>query len=293
MAVNFKVAGKANTTAWTVLKKLNIPDADIEWLRKSPLKVNLMSSALLFQVPSVDHSGVVAAYDVKFGLIELANLAKGNLASAKMSVLAHQTMVVVEEIKSKYGAYLDTLPPAPEQLPGTLGKLPPITKTPMTFSEAVKQASVATPGGAAMQHPAAVVQQVPNAGTLWPMFDMDKIKTADLVKLRDATHMYQPVHGSSPGSRYFMVGANSDLRIAARLKNGQLSVRIEGPNWSQYKHQIQSVGFSKLSKGDGYASVHFDVGDDIGLANKTLGAILTGLGIGLETPIPNLAVINK
>jgi hypothetical protein len=273
---------------------LGVPEDKVEWLQKSGVKLSLISSALIFQVPDMDHSGVVEVCDVKLGLMELAMLNKGNLTPAKVAILRKQIIDVINYLDGTYAGYLANLPPAPEQPAGTLGKLPPL-KTPLTFVEAMKQHGGDESGTVTGSFKSAIgsLQTLPKSTGGWPVFDMDKIKTADLVKLRDATHMYQPVHGSSEGSRYFVVGANSDVRIAARLKKGQLSVRIEGPNWSQYKNEIQSVGFSKLSKSEQYASVHFMVGDDVGLANKTLGAVLTGLGIALETPIPNIALTVK
>jgi hypothetical protein len=55
------------------------------------------------------------------------------------------------------------------------------------------------------------------------------MKTAAPVPLRTASQMYQPVKGSSLGSRYFVVAANQDLRIAAKWESGALAIRIEGP----------------------------------------------------------------
>ena len=111
------------------------------------------------------------------------------------------------------------------------------------------------------------------------MFDQKTMFTAPLTKLRDATLLYQPVSGTSGGSRYFMVAANQDLRIGARLHGGTLSVRIEGPGWKKHVNGIKAVGFEKVDKDQDYASLHLNVGADAMLANKTFGAILLGLGI--------------
>jgi hypothetical protein len=126
---------------------------------------------------------------------------------------------------------------------------------------------------------------------LWPMFDLDELKSAATVKLRDAKKMYQPVRGTSAGTRYFVVAGNEDLRIAARHKDGTLSVRIEGPGWTKHQDPMQSVGFDLHLDGKDYASLHLNVGDDSVLANKTLGAVLLGPGLQMQTPRPSLAVI--
>jgi hypothetical protein len=128
---------------------------------------------------------------------------------------------------------------------------------------------------------------------LWPLFDLNKLKTAVTAKLRDASKMYQPVRGTSAGSRYFVVGGNPDLRIAARLQDGTLSIRIEGPAWKKHQSSLQGVGFDMHLDAKDYASVHLSVGDNMVLANKTLGAVLLGLGVQLETPLPNLKFIKE
>jgi len=125
----------------------------------------------------------------------------------------------------------------------------------------------------------------------WAPFPKAKLHTAAPVKLRDATQMYQPVYGTSSGSRYFMVAANPDMRVAMRLDSGTLSVRIEGPNWIKHKANISECGFNTIDVSKGYASVHLTVGTDMNVARKTLGAILLGLGVELDTPIPDMKAV--
>ena len=132
----------------------------------------------------------------------------------------------------------------------------------------------------------------PAAPGKWAPVDVNKLKVLPVCKLREAKKMYQPVHGSSTGSRYFMVAGNADLRIAARFKGGTLSVRIEGDGWMKHASAMSTCGFD--THGDkAYASVHLAVGGDLVLANKTLGALIMGLGIPMETPYPNLSLIKE
>ena len=132
----------------------------------------------------------------------------------------------------------------------------------------------------------------PAAPGKWSPVDVNKLKMLPVCKLREAKKMYQPVHGSSTGSRYFMVAGNADLRIAARFKGGTLSVRIEGDGWAKHAQSMATCGFD--THGDkSYASVHLAVGGDLVLANKTLGALIMGLGIPMETPYPNLSLIKE
>ena len=125
----------------------------------------------------------------------------------------------------------------------------------------------------------------------FPAFPVGKMKTAAPVPLRTASQMYQPVKGSSPGSRYFVVAANQDLRIAAKWEHGALAIRIEGPGWEKSKGKIADCGFTTVDPKKGYASLHLSVGDDPVLAGKTLGAVLMGLGIELQTPFPVMKLI--
>ena len=67
-------------------------------------------------------------------------------------------------------------------------------------------------------------------------------------------------------------------------------MRIEGPDWTKHGPSIQACGFDNVQLAQGYASLHLHVGDPV-IAGKALGAILLGLGVELQTPVPNLAVI--
>ena len=128
---------------------------------------------------------------------------------------------------------------------------------------------------------------------MWPLFDPKKLKQAPLIKLRDATQMYQPVQGTSHGSRYYLVAANDGVRVAAKLHGGTLSVRVEGDDWKKHQAAMLACGFDNHGAGKDYTSLHVAVGSNTVLANKTLGAILTGLGLSFETPIPNVKVIGE
>jgi hypothetical protein len=122
----------------------------------------------------------------------------------------------------------------------------------------------------------------------WPEFPAAQLKSAETVALLHAKAMYQPVRGSSSGSRYFVVGANEELRIAARFKEHSLSVRIEGPQFTKNKTRMAACGFTSINTS--YASMHLQVEDAV-VANKAMGAILMGLGVKLETPLPDLSLI--
>jgi len=121
----------------------------------------------------------------------------------------------------------------------------------------------------------------------WPVFDIQQMQTAPLVRLMNATHMYQPVSGSSKDSRYFMVAASPHIKMAARYRNNQLSLRLEG---DLTKHKTFKSFSDFEIKSDAHASLHMSIADTE-LAAKALGAVMLDLDILFETPIPNFQII--
>jgi len=102
------------------------------------------------------------------------------------------------------------------------------------------------------------------------------------VLLKDATRLYQPVKGSSPGSRYFVVGwTDRGTKIAARVSGTALSVRAENVD-EEDRVQLQKVCMAYHQ--DGHMSAHLDVivPDN---AARTVGAILAAVG-NVSTPVP-------
>ena len=47
-----------------------------------------------------------------------------------------------------------------------------------------------------------------------PHFELSKLQSTDPIKLSSATVLYEPVRGSSSGSRYFCVGVNTFYKMA-------------------------------------------------------------------------------
>ena len=160
----------------------------------------------------------------------------------------------------------------------------------MTFEELTSAKNVQKP--VAPTQPIPEPKPVAQASWKWLPVDTKKLKVLPVVKLREAKLMYQPVGGTSAGSRYYLVAGNADLRIAARYKGGTLSLRVEGEGYAKYTNSMVSCG-SDLHGEKSHASVHLMVGTDLVLANKTLGALIMGLGIVMETPYPNLSLIKE
>lgn len=253
---------KASMNGLAAIKKIGVDESLVQWLVEQPIKVKLTSQKFIFTVWT---DVKVKDFYVDVTLNELQQLSAGMLPLVKKAVLRDAINQTILAIQKEFGTVIKgTVPVEPTSL---LAKLPPLKPSPS------KEAAPPEPKEA------------------WPKFDLAKIQSAQCVKLRDATMMYQPVFGTSAGSRYFMVAANKDLRVAARYKSGKLSVRIEGPGWQKYATNISECGFHNVDKSKDYASIHLDVGLNLIVANKTLGALLMGLGVPLETPLPDLKVI--
>lgn len=122
----------------------------------------------------------------------------------------------------------------------------------------------------------------------WPCFDFVYLKSAPLVKLYAADRLYQPVAGSTPGKRYYAVAFNKEFRVGAAYNGSELSIRIESPQWQEHFAKLGPI--FPVSPQKGYTSMHVEVENDM-MAAKVMGAVLSGLGLAWETPLPNLQVI--
>lgn len=107
------------------------------------------------------------------------------------------------------------------------------------------------------------------------------------VALRDAVGLYQPVKGTSPSSRYFLVADFGDLKLAARYNPGNLSMRFEGAALAHYSKLMVDLGF-KMQKE--YASLHLNTAT-ASPARKAIGAVILGTGLVAKSPMPDMAIV--
>jgi hypothetical protein len=115
--------------------------------------------------------------------------------------------------------------------------------------------------------------------------DMNTLKTR---KLSVATKLYQPVLGSSPNSRYFVVGVNQKFKVAARIKDHAVSIRVEGPGLqsAETRSYMESLGFENLQSGS-YGSVHVNC-QGVGQPAKMIGSVLLALSNEWKTGLPDI-----
>lgn len=119
---------------------------------------------------------------------------------------------------------------------------------------------------------------------------------SDAIELANATEVYQPVQGTSPGSVYYVFAMFPGMNLAARIKGTKLSVRAEGSNVINYG-QILTIDF-KMDKsvqgGSTHYSAHYSINEGTGLIVKTLGAIVGSLGFGQALKVADLKLfVNK
>lgn len=119
-----------------------------------------------------------------------------------------------------------------------------------------------------------------------------EMKTVSTVKLVDATKLYQPVQGTSSGSRYFAVGIAPSLKVGVRYGPSSIAIRIEGPMLAdaETRMELKTFGFSNATSD--YGSMHLNVGDIV-LARKLLGSVLMGLGVEWPHPLVDLKRLHQ
>jgi hypothetical protein len=284
------------TNGWSALQKLGVPEDVLSYMIKHNVSCKLTASAFEFTADSI---GFVQSVPVKLDDL-MAQEITGKMPSHTKSALLAGVLKAVKTVmwkviedEAKAEVMKETL--AQTMKPLLMMKDPEKLMAASDFGELEGMTLMPATGALSklpkVQPKEETVSAPKPIPVKWPEFPPEQKKTAPLQKLRDATMMYQPVHGTSANSRYYVVAANDDLRIAARVNQGTLSVRIEGSGWTKYTMKMDAVGFSKVNSTKQYSSMHLNVGLDKVTMSKTLGAILLGLGIPMDTPIPDLEKI--
>jgi len=125
-------------------------------------------------------------------------------------------------------------------------------------------------------------------------FDVSKLMSAPTVTMLQATKLYQPVRGTSSGSRYFIIALSPALKVAARWKQAPasegLALRVEGKGLTNpYTVKLlEQIGLDK--KSEVHMSAHLTVTNDIE-ARKAIGALLYAINEPWTTPRPDPEVI--
>ncbi len=124
-------------------------------------------------------------------------------------------------------------------------------------------------------------------------FNLKNLKSAPTVPLLEAEMLYQPVKGTSNGSRYFVMALGIKVSVSLRwiiVDQGvnSLSLRIEGPGLNDMVPLLTEMGFDK--KSDHHWAVHLKAESDVS-ARKAVGATLFGLNQDWLTIMPTPDVV--
>jgi hypothetical protein len=233
------------------LELLAIPPEKIKALLAANVVVHIGPVAMKL----VQGGEVLASVPVKQSFIKL--LLEGKIGSSTAATLKAMTSKAVNDVLAGLSGSSETKPDVLAQPFKTWG---------------------------AKQKPPAMPHPVP-VSNVGDEITAEQMLTLEPVPLSTAVRLYQPVRGTTHSSRYFLVAAASDLRVAARYKNNTLSVRIVG-KLDDYKARIVGLGLDVVT-GKDYVSIHLKV-EDVVIAAKVLGAIIGGLMADLTTLPPNI-----
>jgi hypothetical protein len=131
----------------------------------------------------------------------------------------------------------------------------------------------------------------PQAHEAYPSY-VGQLLATPTTPLATAKGLYRPVKGSTPNSRYFLVADMGGLKMAARIKDNKLSLRVEGTDFEKNKKLLGSLG---LDVSGTYASTHVilcatGLSDFID-AKRAVAAVIAGLDMAVISPPADLKVI--
>lgn len=261
-------------SAMSAIKQFGVSQQYFDFLGNNPdcVTVSLTSQEFTFKY---NREGDLLIKTVPVSFTTLHALHSGKLGALDASKICGSLTAVLIELVGLYSK--GKLQPLPS---GTLSKLPPLTvsQTPIGTPE-LTAAPVHVPGA-----PVPIPAPPYNGTDYSPLLPSEMVK-APTIPLVKATRLYQPVDGTSAGSRYYLIAANQNLKVAIRWLNNVLSVRTEGALNSNLKGKLTALGFS--FKSSDYSSMHLNCNDKT-MAYKAVGAILFASGQNFLTPMPNL-----
>ena len=107
------------------------------------------------------------------------------------------------------------------------------------------------------------------------------------VLLEDATALHQPVKGTSGGSIYHVIALGANAKVAARIKNTDVAIRVHPVN-NAGRAACKLAGLDE--KSGGHWSLHLHPDNKL-LVNKCVGAVLFAMGLNFDAISGNLEAI--
>lgn len=268
-----------NSLNWKkFLLNLDIPSDKVAALEQLPMLVSLTAQNLKFDWTGKNVGGV-SGVTVPLSLDDIHGVMTKKISPAKLPSLKSHVLTKINYVLSLWEN----------------AGLHPAKATVVVVNTPAPSLKSAPPLGKVAATPTPEPKPVPNshvpvdAAPFAPLLPAEANKQQP-VKLRDATRMYQPVKGSSGGSRYALVAAAPDLKVGLRIKGHSMSFRVEGSNLNAYKAHLVSL-FDGQDKGD-YLSMHLGAESDE-LKAKTIGAVLMAVNRPFLTPFPSLKILKE
>jgi hypothetical protein len=317
MEEKLAVTIKTSITPSTIMLKLGVDPVLTQWLKNSVCTLKASPIGLTFYIPGKIEPECV----VNIATSEILQLAHDKMSMAQVAMLRAKVNLAIKHLQTKVTTHIPLGEPALDDL--FADKTPKQQNVDDLVAQLIADDPFKSLAEIQSKYPKPVADMVaadnakflnkpstleklqaglkaqpiakpvgPDPASKWPVRSVKEMKTMPTVKLRDAYGLYQPVQGTSAGSRYYVVAGNDELKVAARWVGGSLSIRIEGPKINQHAAKVAAV-FGAVHAKQLYASLHLDVGNDPVLANKALGAVLLGLGVPFDTPFPNAAVLQS
>lgn len=108
------------------------------------------------------------------------------------------------------------------------------------------------------------------------------------VDLSAATKLHQPIKGTSGGSIYHVIALSNDAKVAARIKNTDVAIRVLPAN-NAGAAACKLAGLDE--KSGGHWSLHLHPDNKL-LVKKCIGAVLFAMGLNFEQISGNIAAID-
>lgn len=172
--------------------------------------------------------------------------------------------------------------------------------------EWIDEGSSVFPGGASLKHKAKTFgdlvkeQQEKVEAEAAPLSTaqenpMYKTTKSHIMDLCEAKHLHQAVHGTSPGSRYYVIALGDDVRVAARIKSeADISIRAictkapQSHAGQKVKVAFERAGLAKAK--DGHWSLHLKPNNMV-MAERSIGSTLFAMGVPFWAVTGQLSVL--
>lgn len=267
MAVKIKHKGNS-VNNYEILELFSVDQTIIAQLKALKVTIKVTPSKVLFERGIL----VVASMPINPGAI--SSMKAGKLGSMSVQVLGGSMQATAQKVINQYQNELPTAMSEPDItiIPMSEEGLSkhPANKKKAKAKAKVTQKSVYESGEKA---PAKF------AGMVCTETEMVQEPQTEL---RHATKLYEPVKGTSGGSRYHVIGLGDQFQVAARLKGHALSFRVEG-DIAQNHDMLAEAGLNV--SGDSHASLHLDCKTEQNVI-KAVGALFMTLQVEFDTPMP-------